>query len=242
MKFNLIQLNLLLVPLLIGSLHQQASAVTLTSNTVNWAVDNIQDAAGTGSVSNANFVYTANYTTSNIGNSGTSFSQDWSTIPAINNTAALVGFGTGSNTAGVLGTIANIGNNEQKIGFSSSYFTSAILLFNYLDAGTTFDFGPNVTVSLFNGSAGVTQGVGADSNKITVGAGSDGVNDAFAVQLTGSLGTFITFNTSSNTTSGTIGFTVEAVPEPASMIGLLMGLSPFGIGLYNKRKQLQKIS
>lgn len=223
MKRAFITLSLLLTPALVGLFNQQAFGVVLTTETVDWNAD------GTGTLLGAGVTYT----TQAIGNAGLTFGNNWSAIPAT--TGPNVGYGGNFLEAVALGTLGSNTQSAQTVNFTS-VVTNPILFFNYLDANTTFDFLTN-TVSLFNGVPAAT----LSSNVVTVGAGVvDGFSDAFAVQLSGSF-TTLTFNTNTTGGGGTVGFTVgEEVPEPASMMGLLLGLSPFGMGWYHKRKQLQK--
>ncbi|MBD2387935.1 PEP-CTERM sorting domain-containing protein [Cylindrospermum sp. FACHB-282] len=234
MKHGFITLHLLLIPAFVGLFNQQAFSVTL--NTVNWDADNSANGSGSGTLDGVGAI---SYTTSpaNGSNAGTSFTNDWSASTATNNAYG------GTFLEGVaLGTASN-GTTTQTISFTGT-IVNPILLFNYTDANTSFDFSSIAT-------NGITlldfQNASLSGSTVTVGAANNGFNDGFAVSIAGSFTngfSFTSTGTGGGSTPSTAGFTVgqvaEEVPEPASMMGLIMGLSPFGMGWYHKRKQLQK--
>ncbi|AFZ22841.1 PEP-CTERM putative exosortase interaction domain-containing protein [Cylindrospermum stagnale PCC 7417] len=228
MKRSLITLHMLLIPALVGSFNQQAHGVVL--NTVNWNADNTVNGTGTGILDGV----TVSYTTAITSNAGTTINNNnWNTSFATDSVGASILSG------GALGINTSTSSTQtQTINFSGN-IVNPVLLFNYLDGSTSFSFS-GLTVALLDSFNASLSG----STVSPVGA-NNGFNDGFALKIFGNFGSAnpLVFQTNALANAGpqTVAFTVGTeVPEPASMIGLLMGLSPFGVGFFHKRKQAQK--
>jgi hypothetical protein len=133
-----------------------------------------------------------------------------------------------------VGLGAGISSNAVQTFTFSQNISNPYLIFNWIDVGTSFNFGSNSFTLL--GSSNAT----SSGNLITVGAGSGNLDlesDGFLIRLNGAFGPSnpLTF-TFQNTTSfvQTVGATVATVPEPSALSLLAIGLS--GMALVRRRR------
>jgi hypothetical protein len=162
-------------------------------------------------------------TTSRVGNAGGVFS-----IPYNYAWNSGYAFSVGES----VGLGAGISSNAVQTFTFSQNISNPYLIFNWIDVGTSFNFGSNSFT--FLGSANAT----SSGNLITVGAGSGNLeSDGFLIRLNGAFGPSnpLTF-TFQNTTSfvQTVGATVATVPEPSALSLLAVGLG--GLALVRRRR------
>jgi hypothetical protein len=126
-----------------------------------------------------------------------------------------------------VGLGAGISSNAVQTFTFSQNISNPHLIFNWIDVGTSFNFGSNSFTLL--GSANAT----SSGNLITVGEGSGNLeSDGFLIRINGAFGPSnpLTF-TFQNTTSAvqTVGATLATVPEPSAFSLLAVGLSGLAI-------------
>jgi hypothetical protein len=154
---------------------------------------------------------TVSVNTSRVNNAGSVFAgsnYSWSSGYTFS-VNEFVGLGVGGSS-----------NDVQTFTFSQN-ISNPYLIFNWIDAGSSFDFGSNSYTLL--GSANAT----SSGNLITAGAGAGTTeSDGFLIRLNGTFGptSALTFTFRNTAGPQTIGATVAAVPEPSSLSLLAVGL------------------
>jgi len=217
--------NITLVALLVlGASQAHAQSV----DTVAWVPDSSADGIGTGTLAGGSIA--VGYTTAvGAGNSGTTYPVNWNTSLA---TAGGVGTGVTHFTGGVIGELASA--QTQTITFSATV-TNPLLLVNYTDAPSTYNFGAIPIAFLSSHNAQLSGGI------VTFTGSNDSVDDGFAARLTGVFGPSnpLVFQ-STSTTGASQAFTVGqnivvATPEPGAY-AFMAGLGIAGAGFLRRRK------
>jgi len=192
-----------------------------TIDTVNWAADSTADGTGTGTL--AGGTITVTYLSIVISSAGTTIAEDWDTSLA---TAAYAGGGVTNNSGGVLGTTSPLSPVTETIEFSA-LIANPVLLVNFGDNTTSFDFGADSVSLLAGNHASLTGDI------VTFSGATNSANDGFALEINGTFGPSspLTFNYSTTRTGDikfdTAAFTVgesSSVPEPATLWTLGFGL------------------
>ena len=223
--------NITLVALLVlGASQAHAQSV----DTVAWTPDSTADGTGAGTLANGSIFVTYTTAVGAAGNSGITYPVNWNTSLA---TAGAVGSGVTHFTGGVLGELASA--QTQTITFSATV-TNPLLLVNYTDAPSTYNFGAIPIAFLSSHNAQLSGGI------VTFTGSNDSVDDGFAARLTGVFGPANPLVFQSTSTVGasqafTIGQNIVAssTPEPGAY-AFMAGLGIAGAGFLRRRKTSRK--
>lgn len=219
-------LPLIVLTYLAFGTHQSAHSAILL-NSVDWATGG-HPAYGTFEGSN-----NITFSTPTILNAGTLFNFDWGSMPFASSyttsttSSVAIGYTTGTSTTSVT--------------FSQS-ISNLSLWFNFIDPGTTFNFGA------LNWTFVAGQNASRVGNTV-VSTGTNSQNDGFLINVAGAFGASTPLSFTINKTGGgdTAGFTLSApaptnpVPEPGQVAASILLLSGIGgYALLTRRKSIKE--
>ena len=207
---------LLVVGLLLGVATPTRAALT----GVDWADDGDADGLGAGTLGPLAVTLTS---TNGTVNGGTTFAADWPNQAGTNGVPGIAAIGNANrNAIDWNGGSAGVAT----VTFTGGSVTNPILLFDFTDAGETFDFDDGLALSILDQSPAGSISIGAGNVVTLNGAPSNGPDDGFALQLSGSV-TMFTFATNLGLLSAqSVGFSIAAdvVPEPVGAALMSTGL------------------
>lgn len=191
---------------------------------INWAADGTADGLGSGTLGGlgVNLV-----STDGLVNGGVTFSGNWAGQAGTDGVAGIAAIASANRNAidwnsGAAGVAT--------ITFTGGTVTNPILLFDFIDPNSTFDFANALTLTLLDHSPAGQVSI-QPGNVVAVAVASNIADHGFALQLDGTFSS-ISFNTNlDQIVAASVGFSiavdeanVNRVPAPGSLVLVVLGL------------------
>lgn len=197
---------------------------------VDWADDAAADGLGAGTLGPLAVTLTS---TNGTVNGGTTFAADWPNQAGTNGVPGIAAL-AGANRNAIDWNAGSVG--VATVTFTGGSVTNPILLFDFTDAGETFDFDDGLALSILDQSPAGSVSIAAGNVVTLTGAPSNGPDDGLALQLMGNFTTFTFATNLSLLSAQSVGFSIAAVvPEPVSRE--LMSAGMLGLAAIARRRR-----